>query len=49
MEEAINSAQAMSKMMLMKLNRFTKTGYIQCKDAKRRVAAKLITENKYCF
>lgn len=37
------------RMMLMGLKRFTKTEVFNAKDARRRVAAKLITENKYCF
>ena len=37
------------RMMLMGLKRFTKTEVLNAKDARRRVAAKLLTENKYCF
>lgn len=50
-KEAINSfAQGdEQRMMLMGLKRFTKTDPFNAKEARRRVAAKLITENKYCF
>ncbi|MBI2268935.1 MAG: acyl-CoA dehydrogenase family protein [Bacteroidetes bacterium] len=37
------------RMMLMGLKRFTKTEVFNVKEARRRVAAKLISENKYCF
>ena len=37
------------RMMLMGLKRFTKTEAFNVKEARRRVAAKLIAENKYCF
>lgn len=37
------------RMMLMGLKRFTKTEVFNAKEARRRVAAKLISENKYCF
>ena len=36
-------------MMLMGLKRFTKTEPFNTKEARRTVAAKLISENKYCF
>jgi alkylation response protein AidB-like acyl-CoA dehydrogenase len=36
-------------MMLMGLKRFTKTDLINVKEARRRIASKLISENKYCF
>jgi hypothetical protein len=50
-KEAINSfAQGdEQRMMLMGLKRFTKTQPLNTKDARRRIAAKLISENKYCF
>ncbi|MBS1947338.1 MAG: hypothetical protein JST47_06185 [Bacteroidetes bacterium] len=35
------------RMMLLGLKRFTKTDPFNNKDAKRRIANKLITENKY--
>ena len=37
------------KMMVMGLKRFTKNESFNTKEARRRVADKLITENKYCF
>jgi alkylation response protein AidB-like acyl-CoA dehydrogenase len=37
------------KMMMMGLKRFTKTDDFNTTQARRNVAAKLITENKYCF
>lgn len=37
------------KMMLIGLKRFTKQEPFNCKDARRRIADKLIEENKYCF
>ena len=37
------------RMMLMGIKRFTKTEPFNAKEARRRVAAKLIAENKYCF
>lgn len=50
-KEAINSfAQGdEQRMMLMGLKRFTKTEPFNAKEARRRVAAKLISENKYCY
>ncbi|HEY6161205.1 MAG TPA: acyl-CoA dehydrogenase family protein [Bacteroidia bacterium] len=50
-KEAINSfAQGdEQRMMLMGLKRFAKTEAFNSKEARRRVAAKLIAENKYCF
>lgn len=37
------------KMMLMGLRRFTKTEPFNIKEARQRIAQKLIQENKYCF
>ncbi len=37
------------RMMLMGLKRFTKTEPFNVKEARRTVAAKLISENKYCY
>jgi hypothetical protein len=37
------------RMMLMGLKRFTKTEPYNVKEARRTIAAKLISENKYCF
>ena len=37
------------KMMLMGLKRYTKLEPFNCKNARRRIAEKLIEENKYCF
>ncbi|MBK9731863.1 MAG: acyl-CoA dehydrogenase family protein [Chitinophagaceae bacterium] len=37
------------KMMLVGLKRFTKMEPFNCKNARRRIADKLIAENKYCF
>jgi hypothetical protein len=50
-KEAINSFSSgdEQRMMLMGLKRFTKTEPYNAKEARRRVAAKLISENKYCY
>jgi alkylation response protein AidB-like acyl-CoA dehydrogenase len=50
-KEAINSFSEgdEQRMMLMGLKRFTKTDPFNSKEARRRVAAKLVSENKYCF
>lgn len=37
------------RMMLMGVKRFTKTEPFNLKEAERRIAAKLIAANKYCF
>ncbi len=37
------------RMMLLGLKRFTKAEPFNAKDARRRIATKLIAENKYCF
>ena len=50
-KEAINAFAAgdEQRMMLLGLKRFTKTDPFNSKDSRRRVAAKLIEEGKYCF
>ncbi len=50
-KEAINSFATgdEQRMMLMGLKRFTKTDPFNAKDARRKIAARLIEENKYCF
>lgn len=37
------------RMILMGLKRFTKAEPFNCKDARRRIADKMIGEGKYCF
>ena len=37
------------RMILMGLKRFTKADPINTKDARRRIADKMIAEGKYCF
>ncbi len=37
------------RMLLMGLKRFTKVSPLNVKETRRRIAAKLITENRYCF
>lgn len=37
------------RMMLMGLKRFTKVSPLNTRDTRRRIADKLIAENKYCF
>lgn len=50
-KEAINSFASgdEQRMMLMGLKRFTKTEPLNTRDSRRKVAAKLIEANKYCF
>jgi hypothetical protein len=50
-KEAINSFADGDerRMMLMGLKRFTKTEDINTTEARRNIAAKLISENKYCY
>ena len=37
------------RMILMGLKRFTKTESFNTKDARRRIADKMVAEGKYCF
>jgi alkylation response protein AidB-like acyl-CoA dehydrogenase len=37
------------RMMLMGLKRFTKMNPVNVKESRRKIAARLISENKYCF
>lgn len=50
-KEAINSFAEgdEQRMLLMGLKRFTKAEPFNAKDARQRIAKKLIEENKYCF
>lgn len=50
-KEAINSFADgdEQRVMLMGLKRFTKVQPLNTKDARRRIAARLIAENKYCY
>jgi alkylation response protein AidB-like acyl-CoA dehydrogenase len=50
-QDAINSFAEgdEQRMMLMGLKRFTRTDPLNVKEARRKIAAKLIAENKYCF
>ena len=50
-KDAINSFSDgdEQRMILMGLNRFTKAEPINTKDTRRRIADKMIAENKYCF
>lgn len=50
-KEALNSFAEgdEQRMMLMGLKRFTKTDALNSKEARRKVAAALIAQNKYCF
>ncbi len=38
-----------ARMLLMGLKRFTKYEPVNIKEARRRIAAELIEQNKYCF
>jgi alkylation response protein AidB-like acyl-CoA dehydrogenase len=50
-KEAINAFAGGDelRMMLLGLKRFTKTAPFNSKDARRRIADKMIAENKYCW
>jgi alkylation response protein AidB-like acyl-CoA dehydrogenase len=50
-QDAINSFAEgdEQRMMLLGLKRFTKSGPFNAVAARRRIAAKMIAENKYCF
>jgi alkylation response protein AidB-like acyl-CoA dehydrogenase len=50
-KEAVNSFAGgdEQRMMLMGLKRFTKTDPLNSKEARRRIADRLIQQNKYCF
>ncbi|MNY77530.1 hypothetical protein D3C86_2174680 [compost metagenome] len=50
-KEALNSFAEGDelKMMLVGLRRFTKSEPFNVKDARQRIAKKLIDANKYCF
>ena len=50
-KDAINSFAEgdEQRMLLMGLKRYTKVAPMNVKESRRRIAAKLIEENKYCF
>jgi hypothetical protein len=50
-KDAINSFSEgdEQRLLLMGIKRFTKTAPFNAKEARRRIAAKLLNENKYCF
>jgi hypothetical protein len=50
-KDAINSFAEgdEQRMILMGLKRFTKAESFNCKDARRRIADKMIEERKYCY
>ncbi len=50
-KEAINAFASgdEQRMMLLGLKRFTKTGPFNSKEARRRIAGKLIAESRYCW
>jgi len=49
--DAINSFAGgdEQRMLLMGIKRFTKVAPVNVKEARRRIAAKLLSENKYCY
>ena len=50
-KDAINSFAEgdEQRMLLMGLKRFTKVSPLNVKDSRRRIASKLLEENRYCF
>ena len=50
-KDAINSFAEgdEQRMMLMGIKRFSKVAPLNVKESRRVIAAKLISENKYCF
>lgn len=50
-KDAINSFAEgdEQRMLLMGIKRYTKVAPLNTKEARRRIAARLISENKYCF
>lgn len=50
-KDAINSYTGgdEQRMLLMGLKRFTKVAPVNVKESRRRIAAKLLSENKYCY
>ena len=50
-KDAINAFASGDEQMgmLMGIKRFTKHGPINSKENRQAIAAKMITENKYCF
>jgi hypothetical protein len=38
-----------TKNLLMELKRFTKYNNIKTKDMRRKIAGKVVEENRYCF